>query len=279
MPLWTSHYHICVFVSSETKITCSRFNHQDFTKALCYGDGLVNKIRKFEKFDIKYREALLDLKFLQSCKKEKLILKFLQFKVANKRLESSEAYLSSQRCLWNQEIIIKYITIDRLNIKITSMKNNLHKEKGFIDHAHIFTKLLVSNVKNISTFHKKQGKKLHNLFFSYHNSVIFPDPDKVIFNFPNHALNTTEKFLSSKAFHFVISLTNINYLDFILPFELLYRDVDSLYISDMDIEFTKSRLKDSAFSSYKVTGKTLVQRTCPKRNLMHRKSILKTRIL
>ena len=159
------------------------------------------------------------------------------------------------------------------------MKNNLHKEKGFIDHAHIFTKLLVSNVKNISKFHKKQGKKLHNLFFSYHNSVIFPDPDKVIFNFPNHALNTTEKFLSSKAFHFVISLKNINYLDFILPFELLYRDVDSLYISDMDIEFTKSRLKDSAFSSYKVTGKTLVQRTCPKRNLMHRKSILKTRIL
>ena len=35
-----------------------------------YGDGLV------EKFDFKYRKALLDLEFLQSCKKEKLIPKF-----------------------------------------------------------------------------------------------------------------------------------------------------------------------------------------------------------
>ena len=62
-----------------------------------YGDGLVKKVRKFEKFDFKYWENLLDLKFLQSCKKEKLIPTFLQFKVAIKRLESSEAYLSCQR--------------------------------------------------------------------------------------------------------------------------------------------------------------------------------------
>ena len=41
-----------------------------------YGDGLVKKVWKFEKFDFKYRKALLDLEFLQSCKKEKLIPKF-----------------------------------------------------------------------------------------------------------------------------------------------------------------------------------------------------------
>ena len=55
-----------------------------------YGDGLVKKVQKFEKFDFKYRKALVDLKFLQSCK-------FVHFKLANKRLESSEAYLSCQR--------------------------------------------------------------------------------------------------------------------------------------------------------------------------------------
>ena len=138
MPLWTFHYHICVFVSSETKISCSRFNHQDLTKALCYSDGLLKNVWKFEKSDIKYKEALLDLEYLQSCKKEKRILKFLQFNVATKRLESSEAYLSCQSCLWNQEITIKYKAIETLNNKIVSMKNNLHKEMGFIDHAHIF---------------------------------------------------------------------------------------------------------------------------------------------
>ena len=42
-----------------------------------------------------------------------------------------------------------------------------------------------------------------------------------------------------------------------LPFELLHRDVDFLRVSNLDKEFIKSRLRDSAFSSYEDTGKTL----------------------
>ena len=82
-----------------------RFPAQDLIIKIlrrCYGDGLVKKVRKFEKFNFKCRKALLDLlEFLQSCRKEKLIPKFLQFKVANKQFKSSEACLSCQRCLLN----------------------------------------------------------------------------------------------------------------------------------------------------------------------------------
>ena len=112
-----------------------RFPAQDSTikilRRQC-GDDLVEKVRKFEKFDFKYRKALLDLEFLQLQKKEKLIPKFLQFKVTNKRLESSEAYLSCQRRLLNQEMSVKYKIIRALNDKITSMKNNLYSEMSFI---------------------------------------------------------------------------------------------------------------------------------------------------
>ena len=38
-----------------------------------YGYVLVKKVRKFGKVDFKYRKPLLDLEFLQSCKKEILI--------------------------------------------------------------------------------------------------------------------------------------------------------------------------------------------------------------
>ena len=93
---------------------------------------MVEKVRKFERSDFKYRKALLDLEFLQLWKKEKLIPKFLQFKVTNKRLESSEAYLSCQRRLLNQEMSVKYKIIRALNDKITSMKNNLYSEMSFI---------------------------------------------------------------------------------------------------------------------------------------------------
>ena len=41
-----------------------------------------------------------------------------------------------------------------------------------------------------------------------------------------------------------------------IPFELLYMDVDSLEVSNLDKEFIKSRLRDSAFSSDKDTSTT-----------------------
>ena len=48
-----------------------------------------------------------------------------------------------------------------------------------------------------------------------------------------------------------------------IPFELLYRDVDSLEVSNLDKEFIKSRLRDSVFSSYKDTSKTF-EKNLPK---------------
>ena len=91
----------------------------------------------------------------------------------------------------NHEISIKYKTIWILYNKIISTKNSLH---SFIDYLHVGTKFLVLSDKNIFKIYKNQGKKLHNLYLdnSYHNSVTPRDPDKVIFNFSDHVLNTTE---------------------------------------------------------------------------------------
>ena len=209
------------------------------------------------------------MEFLQSCKKEKHIPKFLQFKAANKRLESSEGYLSCQRSLLNQEMSLKYKSIQAINNKITSMKNDLYSEMSFIDYVHD---------KNIYKICKNQGKKLHNLFLnnSYHNSVTSHNPDKVIFNFSSHVLNTTEKSLLSKGLNFAIPPKNINYADYMIPFELLYRDVDSLEVSNLDKEFIKSRLRDSAFSSYKDTSKTF-EKNLPKAEFDALKILLKNK--
>ena len=103
---------------------------------------------------------------------------------------------------------------------------------------------------------------------SYHNSVKSHDPDKVIFSFSGHVLNTTEKTLLSKGLNFAIPPKNINYADYILPFEVLYRDVDFLEVSNLDKEFIKSRLRDSAFHHTRILVK-LSRRSYPKRNLMH----------
>ena len=96
---------------------------------------------------------------------EKLVPKFLQFKVANKRLESSEAYLSCQRPLLNQEICIKHKTILTLYNKTTSMKNSLLSEMSFTDYMHVVTQFLVLNDKSLSKFRKNHGKRLQRSLF------------------------------------------------------------------------------------------------------------------
>ena len=56
----------------------------------------------------------------------------------------------------------------------------------------------------------------------------------MVFNILNHIVNTTEKSLLSKGFNFAIPPKNINYADFMLTFELLYKDADLLEVSNLD---------------------------------------------
>ena len=56
-------------------------------------------------------------------------------------------------------------------------------------------------------------------------------------------------------------------------FKLFYRDVDSFKVSNLDKEFIKSRLRDSAFSSYKDTGKTL-EKNLPKEEFVALKILI-----
>ena len=56
-------------------------------------------------------------------------------------------------------------------------------------------------------------------------------------------------------------------------FKLFYRDVDSFKVSNLDKEFIKSRLRNSAFSSYKDTGKTL-EKNLPKEEFVALKILI-----
>ena len=92
----------------------------------------------------------------------------------------------------------------------------------------------------------------------------------MIFNFSHHVLNTTtENSILSNGLNFVIPPKNISYADFMVLFELVYRDVNSLEVSNLDKEFIKSRLRDSAFFIIEGPPVKLLRRTCSKSNLMH----------
>ena len=52
----------------------------------------VKVVRQFEKLDYKHRRILLDLNFLENCIKNNVTSKFLQFRLANKDLQTYEVH-------------------------------------------------------------------------------------------------------------------------------------------------------------------------------------------
>ena len=114
-----------------------------------YGENLVKSVRKLEKLDFKHKKAQLDLEFLQTCKKNNVIPKFLRFKSASRQLSSSRAYKICQKRLLNEEISNKHKTVRTLAFSLTSLKNELKYVLNIIDFVHITTVFLTSNNKNI----------------------------------------------------------------------------------------------------------------------------------
>ena len=130
---------------------------------------------------------------------------------------------------------------------------------NFIDFVHITTVFLASNNRNISKIRKVHCKKLGNLSCnnSYFESVTLHDPENVLFNFSSHQVTEHEKSLLSSGLNFAIPPKNLNYADYLLPFELLFRDIDLLDIPRTDRDFIHGRPRDCAFTSYRDVGKNI----------------------
>ena len=84
-------------------------------------------------------------------------------------------------------------------------------------------------------------------------STVVPDPKTVIFNFSKYNLTKQEKSLLFKGLQFSISLTKIEYTDFMLPFEQIYRDIRSEEVPSENLNNLKNKLLDTATSSYAKT--------------------------
>ena len=63
----------------------------------------MSKVRKLEKLDFKLRKCKLDIEFLETCLKNGLTPKFLNFKIANSTLRNSKSYKDCQLKLLRQE--------------------------------------------------------------------------------------------------------------------------------------------------------------------------------
>ena len=150
-------------------------------------------------------------------------------------------YRKGQRQLLKAEIDSKESRLKVLRNKFNHVKCELQIILNFIDFAHICSLFLISNDRSLEKRDKIQQQKFSELLKEYPSRN---DPEKVLFNFSKATLNESEKVLS------LCLLKQLKYADYLLDFELFFRDICKLDIlSNENLEFLKTKIKDVALSS------------------------------
>ena len=203
-----------------------------------YDQAFVKIIRRFEKCDFKFRKCYLDLRFLLDCKKNGVIPKFLRFKLANRHLNNSHVYRKCQLRLLEEEIKSKRKRINTLENDTQRVKEELQRTFSVLDFSYICSLFLVANDKSIlhhNNIHKQKISS-NNIFSDSHN------PDRVIFNFSSYKLTDDEKNVLCKGLNFSVKPGLIEYSEFLLPFELLFRDIKREDLCNEDMSVFKAKL-------------------------------------
>ena len=209
-----------------------------------YGDTIVKLVCKFEKVDFKHRKAALDLNFFQTCGSLNVIPKFLQFHVANKNFQRSQAYQKFLNHLLLTEINNKNKNLKVLVNELSLVKSNLLCILHFLDFNHVCNIIISNNKKSILKCKYTHKKKLSDLIPGYEvNLTRFShEPNKVIFNFSSYVLTEDEK-VYFKGLWFCVPPKKIEYADFHTQFELLYRDTIIFEMKSENRNFLKKQIK------------------------------------
>ena len=213
-----------------------------------YNEDVLRTLRRFEKLDYKQRKINLDLSFLNDCLNSSIIPKFLQFRTANRQLKSSNAYKHCQLKLLKEEIKIKQNKLKSVTQELTLVVNTLRSNVWFVDFAHITSVRMNTNEIRLQKVKSIQDKKFSNLNLEApkHN------PDHIIHNLSSHVLSELEKNLLLKGLNFTIPPNKLNYADYCLRYELLFRDIKNIKKIDAgNLDFLKTKLKETALTSFR----------------------------
>ena len=216
-----------------------------------YGKFVLVLMRKFERLDFKIRKILLDLSFLETCAANNIFPNFLNFKTTNDKLRNSASYENCQKLLLQEEISNKTTHLDKLKNDFKMLKKQLYDIMSIFDYLHTTSLFLESNAKSIEKIEFKQNLKITKLL----ESKLKHDPKDIIYNFSSHPLTKNQEALLLKGLNFSIPPKKLRYEDYLVNFELLYRDLSEFDVTNEKLIFAKNELRNIALSSFNVYNK------------------------
>ena len=137
---------------------------------------------------------------------------------------------------------------------------------------------MIGNDKAILKQKQIQNKKLNNL-----RNITLENcshsPGKVICNFLEYKLTESEKTVLRKGLEFAIPSNKLEYADFMLPFELLLRDIKSTDLSISQTKSVKSKILDTAFSAFDSFNNNTIKSNLSKEEMKALHNLLKQKHL
>ena len=117
------------------------------------------------------------------------------------------------------------------------------------DFAHVSTLFFGMNDKILKSKSLVQQKKFYK---NVHENKTDNDSEKVIFNCSKYELSDAEKKLLAKGLNFCLTPKQLNYADYLVHFELFYRNIRNLEVLSNDgLDFVKTKTKETALSSFR----------------------------
>lgn len=216
-----------------------------------YGERVLRLYRNCEKIDYKIRKTDEDIKFLTTCKENRLTPKFLHFKLYTRRLQNSSLYRNFQRTLLENELKKKCSIKRSLNLKSSHLFSELQAIVSRLDFNHLNNYIYNHNGKLINNVKTIQSRKLFRLGLTKSTEEL--DPKNLVLNYSDKILSEEEIKVLAHGLKFGLPPTKINYSKFFLSFEKLFHSLkdNQIYQEIPDgLHRLKTSIKDLAFRNY-----------------------------
>ena len=190
-----------------------------------FGKKIIKRLRKFKKIDCRLRNAELDLDFLVKCRDNNVLVKFLNFHLANRSLRFFLGYAHCQFSLLFEEIRPKKSNFRVLRKEFDSLRSSLQQQINSNDYDLISGKFLKICDLELKSNTVVQQKKFCKVLKEKRSTL---DPGRIIFNFSKCVISDCEKSLLTKGLNFSIACKKLDYANYVGQFELFFIDICNL---------------------------------------------------
>ena len=235
-----------------------------------YGPESLKHYRKLNKLDFRMKKTLLDLDFLETCKRYETVPKFLKFKVYNRAFTSTYLYKSFQFRMLDYEIKQKKKHLKFLKNCHDSTLSKFKDNVNSFDFWILSNRLSHSNDNQITIAKLTHAKKLATLGIPHAPKV---DHKKVVTNLSKRKLSPAEIEVLALGPSFALPSPKARFVEHYLAFERMLQSLKQTKMSNNDSNWNDISQSITGIAHTSFSEHSNIKHTFPKLKPTHYKAL------